>query len=465
MPEQKENSGDGEARRDDTDCDENPEKFNFNELRERATEAIVTMDEWGVIRKANLAACEMFGDNELIGRRVKDLMGEQYEVGIERELTGKRKDGSTFPTDWQLGEVPIGDTVVYTAVIRDITESKRIDAVLLAATNEIEGLRINQALTLRSISRDLGKRILAILLTLEAMKAKNPKDKMLLNEIEESTASLSELLKRWREAANLDMGNIVPHIFRFSPDIIRERLINEFAPQAKKKEVELRIDACSAIIRSDPKLLHQILQNLLSNAVHFTDEGGVEISFKQQGDMLHINVTDTGPGIPKELQETIFKQFYQIGNDERDQTQGLGLGLDKVRKLLKLLDIQMAIDSKDEKGATFEVKVPISTPSDEKDLPIASSIDEVDVIPFSTNSPKEVISGRKLQVLIVDDDRGILMRLKRLLKERGYEVSTAINELSIMFPQDATLPDIVISDELLRGVCRGLDVIKQIRAS
>ena len=110
-------------------------------------------------------------------------------------------------------------------------------------------------------------------------------------------------------------------------------------------------------MESDPVLLGRVVRNLVDNALKYTGIGGVTLAAEIDERTVRIAVRDTGPGIPEGERERIFEEFYQIGNPERDRTEGLGLGLAIVRRLARLLSLRLKLKSEPGRGSTFSVRL------------------------------------------------------------------------------------------------------------
>lgn len=129
---------------------------------------------------------------------------------------------------------------------------------------------------------------------------------------------------------------------------------------ADAKGLALRIFPTDAIVYSDPKLLEQIIRNLVFNAIKYTKTGRVLLGARTRGTRLLIQVYDTGIGIPNDKLDKIFEEFYQVNNSARNRKKGLGLGLAIVRRLVKLMGHTIEVKSNFGRGTKFEITVPIS---------------------------------------------------------------------------------------------------------
>ena len=126
----------------------------------------------------------------------------------------------------------------------------------------------------------------------------------------------------------------------------------------RRKSIRLRVVPSSQLVRSDPKLLEQMLRNLLSNAIKYTSDGGVLLGCRRHGNVLAIEIWDTGIGIQHANLASIFNEYYQVGNAARQRSQGLGLGLSIVRRLGDLLGHPVKVLSRLGHGSGFVIEVP-----------------------------------------------------------------------------------------------------------
>ncbi len=139
-------------------------------------------------------------------------------------------------------------------------------------------------------------------------------------------------------------------------------LANEFDPVARSKHLALRLRVNDCWLYTDPSLLNRILINLVSNALRYTQQGGVLIACRRGTTHAHIEVWDTGIGIPEGQQAVIFEELMQLGNPERDPTKGLGLGLAIVQRTADLLDHPLSLRSRVGRGSCFRLTIPLAIP-------------------------------------------------------------------------------------------------------
>ena len=138
------------------------------------------------------------------------------------------------------------------------------------------------------------------------------------------------------------------------------RLSGVYGPLSREKGLELRVVPCTAVVRSDAALVERVVENFVSNAVRYTDEGKVLIGCRRRGDRLRIEIRDSGRGIPSDQRDAIFDEFYQVGNPGRDHSQGLGLGLSISKRVADILGHRIEVQSTPGKGSVFSVELPLS---------------------------------------------------------------------------------------------------------
>jgi CheY-like chemotaxis protein len=200
-------------------------------------------------------------------------------------------------------------------------------------------------------------------------------------------------------------------------------------------------------------LLHRVLLNLLSNAVQHTQSGCVLLACRPCGvpDQWRIEVRDSGIGIALEHQQKVFEEFYQVENQERDRSKGLGLGLSIVERSCKLLQHHITLRSALGSGSTFSLQLP----SGQEPLALHTSM-----LPEAVNLPD--IAG--LRVLLIEDDELGRAALQGLLSSWGCEVVPAVSAESALANWNATRPpDFILSDYRLMGTLNGVDAVRQLR--
>jgi CheY-like chemotaxis protein len=203
------------------------------------------------------------------------------------------------------------------------------------------------------------------------------------------------------------------------------------------------------VANSDPALLERIVENLASNAIRYTTEGSVAIRVERIEDDVRISVVDTGIGIPEEALGRIFDEYFQFDNPARNIKEGLRLGLAIVKRLARLLNHPIHVDSASGKGSVFSVDVPLAAVSSQTEKLVLSN-DE---------------AHGALAVLFIDDDCSVADSFSRLFAASGIEAASAGNGSEALARLEGGFrPDVVISDFRLPGE-NGFDVVERLRGA
>lgn len=219
----------------------------------------------------------------------------------------------------------------------------------------------SKSLLLSSVGHDLRQPLqsLSLFTSVIADSTLAPSAERAVTMLSLSLSRLGGMLDEIIAIARIDVGAIEENKQPVALAPLFDSLILEMSQAAETKGLRLTRVATRAVTASDPILLSTILRNLLSNAIRYTERGGVVLGCRRRGSSWQIWVADTGIGIPPGQQQRVFEAFYQIGNPERDRTKGLGLGLALVVRLARLLGHQVALRSIPGRGSVFTVTVPV----------------------------------------------------------------------------------------------------------
>jgi signal transduction histidine kinase len=251
------------------------------------------------------------------------------------------------------------------------------------------------------------------------------------------------------------LGRVVratkPQITDVDLDELFDGLRVEFAEVAATKGLQLEILGSNETARTDPKLLGQVLRNLLSNALKFTHEGSVRMQCVREAGQLRINVTDTGRGIASEQMPHIFDEFYQAGGMPNTAREGNGLGLSIVHKLIQLLGHQIKVGSTVGEGSNFSIVLPVGSARSR-------------VAPPTKGSSQE-IRRDQAHVMVVEDDALVLSAICSLLEIVGYRVTgvASIGEAQKLAHNQNDISLLITDFHLANGEL-GTEVIRSIRS-
>ena len=314
-------------------------------------------------------------------------------------------------------------------------------------------------------SHDLRQPLHALGLFAEALRHRIGTDAEvhhLVNSINSSVDALEGLFSELLDITKIDTGGVEAHPENFSVEAMFARLKLHFEPTAFEKGLALRFHGAKHFGYADPLLLDRVVRNLLSNAIRYTNDGGVVVAARQRGDKLRFEVWDTGLGIRPHEQERIFEEFYQVSSDapplDPTQRKGLGLGLAIVRRLARVLDAPLRMRSVQGRGTMFSIEIPLGQrpKPTEPSLPRGSSLG--------------LTLDRRL-IVIVEDDPAVLGGLEVLLKSWGADVvafdsfGAAAEWAGAAAARKLVKPDLLIVDFRLESGHTGLEVIKAMRAA
>jgi signal transduction histidine kinase/CheY-like chemotaxis protein len=273
-----------------------------------------------------------------------------------------------------------------------------------------------------------------------------------LDKVRECAQTMDEMFAALLDISRLDASVLQANFTVFPVSVVLDKVYLEFSQQAEAKGLLLRVATCSAIITSDAELLENILRNLVSNAVRYTSRGKILIGCRRTASGIRLGVYDTGIGIADEQRAAIFEEFFQIGNHERDRSQGLGLGLSIAQRQACLIRAPLTLRSEVGRGSLFEIELMLSA-----------------IPAVATKSLKSVQQDAQSLVgtlIVVVDDESIILDAARLLLEQwGCEVVAASSgeEALQLLANSPRVPDAIVCDHRLRNQETGVQVINDIR--
>jgi two-component system CheB/CheR fusion protein len=257
---------------------------------------------------------------------------EDYEIEIELPTLGRRV---LLLNAQKIGGAPKPAREILVTV-DDVTERKRAKIALKSANWQSERAKLGKSRFLSAASHGLRQPLQALSLTrgILAKKINDEEGLKLVARLNKTADAMSSMLNSLLDIDQLEAGMVRAEKINFPVDDVLEQLRIEFANDALLHGLLWRVVPCRLIIYSDPVLLQQIIRNLLSNAVRYTDRGKILLGCRRRGDKLRIEVWDTGIGIPEEQFQTIFGEFHRLDNATGER--GLGLGLAIVQRLADL---------------------------------------------------------------------------------------------------------------------------------
>ncbi len=386
----------------------------------------------------------------LDGLRNSNGVIEDHEIDVELPPRGMR---SLLVSALEIREEPLATRKIL-LTIDDITERKHAAEALEAAKRRAEHANLGKSRFLAAASHDLRQPLQTISLLHEvlAKKVKDETTLALVGRLDETVSTMSSMLDTLLDINQLEAGVVRREMVDFPINAVLDHLRTQFGFQAAAHHLGWRVVPSSLSVRSDPRLLEQMIRNLLSNAVKYTDKGKILLGCRRRGDELRIEVWDTGIGVPEEQLQAIFEEFHQLDNSARERSKGLGLGLAIVERLADLLGHTVDVRSRPGKGSVFAVEVPLARH--------APQWWHQHVTPEATES-----AHRRGAILVVEDDPSVREMLALLLEGEGCRTTTAEDgrEVLELAARGALRPDLVIADYNLPKGLNGLRVVASLR--
>lgn len=341
---------------------------------------------------------------------------------------------------------------------RELNERKDMEEALRVAKRQAEQANHMKSQFLAAIGHDLQQPLNAARLFVGTLgEMVRPDDDLaVIDRISESLASVDDLLSSLLDLTSLDSGVVSAHLRDVALGPLLRQLHAEYTPQARMRGLDLRTPVRDLTVNTDPALLLRVLRNFLSNALRYTEEGRVLLGCRRAGASVWIKVWDTGPGIPPDRLNEIFREFHRLDRPSAVAGgRGLGLGLAIVERIAAILGTEIEVRSQPGRGSVFGVRVPLGTSAGEG---------------VRNEAPKDdaaldaLLRGRR--VLVLDDDPAILDGMRLLLS--AWECKVACASTFAQAIRDAASaphkPDLVIADFDIGDDLNGIDAVEAIRA-
>ncbi|GAA0715446.1 hypothetical protein GCM10009105_20940 [Dokdonella soli] len=363
----------------------------FRDLLESTPDGIVMANPTGYIVLANTQAEKLFGytEGELRGKPVDMLLPERYRhahvghrsqyflqprkraMGSGLDLSGLRKDGTEFPIEISLSPLHTEESAFVLSAIRDISERKQIQKELQDSNAELARANLAKDHFLANMSHELRTPLNAIIGFTGTLLMKLPgplteeQDKQ-LRTVQNSGKHLLALINDLLDVTKIESGKVELNRELVDCNAIVEEVAATLRPQAESKGLELllTVPIMPLLLHTDRRALSQIVINLTSNAIKFSDYGHVHLTLKQHtasdnaAKTVEIAIADTGIGISDEDQAKLFGAFSRVNTSRQKAPEGTGLGLHLSQKLAHALGGKVVCRSELGKGSTFVVAVP-----------------------------------------------------------------------------------------------------------
>lgn len=369
-----------------------------------------------------------------------------------------RKDGTPVPlrANGMLITGTDGQQYIW-SIVEDVTDRKQTEAELIASKQSAEKASLTKSRFLAAASHDLRQPVQAINLFCDGLNKTglSKEQKRISDYLSLSVRNLGDILNALLDISKLEAGMVKPNPVVIQSDALFRHIDSEFAHQAAAKSLRLKLyfPHREMAILVDAKLLQSLLGNLIGNAIKYTERGGVLVGIRRRGNRAVIQVWDTGIGIAPEHVNTIFDEYFQIGNPERDRAKGLGLGLSIARHLAELLETEVVCRSRPGKGSVFEFSLPLA------DILLKEELRHIEPAKSGTGA----VSGLTSRNIVLIEDNPIVAEATRLaLESIGIRVTAYGSAQDALASSDIADADFYISDLSLPGL-NGIELLDAIQ--
>ena len=442
-------------------------------ILETAAEGIIVADRHGVIENFNRAAERLFGyrAEEVLNQHISMLLPPNDEnwrdessdavlswrdVGTGHHVIGRRKDGSAIQVSLSVSEFVFERESEYTLFLEDITERKEYERALHEAKEKAEEMARLKSAFLANMSHELRTPLTAVI-GYAAMLADELSEQQEHHAqvIERSGRRLMDTLNAVLSLAQLESQQMKVELDEINVAREVEDATQFFEMQAADKGLTLRCicspSARRALARLDRGALISVLQNIIGNAVKFTDEGSIEVRVRTTIGFVEIEVKDTGIGMDETFQPYLFDAFRQESSGLQRSHEGSGLGLALTKRLIDLMGGEITVESAKNQGSSFTISFPqVGT----EEAPPTHPVEDV-----PAQRPSDWLD---VQILIAEDNAETAFLLRRLLSVTG-DVTLAFDGAEALRKAERTTFDLVICDVNLGRDISGVDVLHALR--
>jgi signal transduction histidine kinase/ActR/RegA family two-component response regulator len=420
----------------------------FVESPEREAFAVIYDDSLRALGILGLAAILLAISGVALTRRLTNPI-QSLRAGVARFGAGEMSRRIQLDTNDELEEL----AVEFNRMAEQLSDAYGgLERTVQERTLQLRLANEAKSRFLATATHDLRQPLHALRLFVSQLRqeGRSPADQHTVARIESALRELTELFDSLLDMSRLDAGVVRPERRSVRLEDILGRVERRFAHAAWEKGLHFRVVATTASIHTDPLLMERILMNLVSNAIKYTQSGGVLVGCRRRAESVNIEVLDSGPGIPERELKNVFKEFYQIENTE-NASGGLGIGLAIVEKLCSILGHVLEVRSKLDAGTCFIISAPISAEPD-FGLELASR----------SGALSSKFHGH---VMLFENDALALEATAAALKAMGFAVDAVGPNRDLDIADQKHSLDLIISDYHYSASRNGLEIIEAVRRS
>lgn len=448
-----------------------------DKLLQQAPDALLLADAEGKIQFTNAAVTTLFDyrPEELLGQPIELLLPERYRkahlhhrAGFVAQpsqramgqrgtpLFGRRRDGSEFPIWVSLSPIKVGEHLQIAAAIRDVTDWEALTQHLRDASEESKRASQTKSRFLATASHDLRQPLQALQLLTASLERTigDPTSLGIIKRQQHAIDTMTELLNALLDISKLESGTVQVSLETVNARQLLDEVRDEFDSVVAAKKLSFETQFADISLRTDRILLHQLVQNLVGNAIKYTDHGKVGFKLLHTPTETALEITDSGVGIPRDQLAKIFDAYYQPHGSRPDRP-GVGLGLAIVKQICELLGYVINVESQHGRGTTFRITIPNDQVS-QQPAPV--------LMKPQTAAPS-VPQGQC--ILIIEDDHGVREAISLALELEGFETLSAGSEAAAkkLYAQHGQKIAAVVSDYHVDVHRTGVDIVKGLRDS
>ena len=442
-------------------------------ILETSAEGIIVVTDEGVIETFNQTAEDLFGHaaDAMEGTSIDRvlLVGEEVEsdphwlppwkqVGSGREVTGVRADGALFPLSLAVSAFELFGEQKYAIFLQDISKRKRYERVLQDAKEKAEEVARLKSTFLANMSHEI-RTPLTTVIGYAGVLAEEVSDRHreFAQFIRNSGERLMETLNSVLSLAQLEASGVEIQFDVLEIAAEAREIVDLFQPLADEKGLALRFvppEQGNPLAHLDRGALSSVMQNLIGNAIKFTEEGSVTVRITLDDQDVHLHVEDTGIGIDADFLPHLFDEFVQESTGMRRSHEGSGLGLAITKRLVDLMNGCIQVESTKGEGTVFTVSFPRSE---------ATHPDDEDASSGGRTATTRGFRQAPAQLLLAEDNTETAIMMEELLRETCDVTAVSDGDAALRCAQE-TVYDLVLLDINLGGGPSGADVLRRLRA-